>query len=61
MKKLLKKSINIALGVMYFPVAVLSYMLHLIARLLLSLSYFGMLETKMGKDVWKILFSRYYR
>ncbi len=43
-------------GVLYFPIYVLAWALHKIARLTLAISYFGMLEPRIGKDVIKSLF-----
>lgn len=40
----------------YIPIYVLFWLLHKIARLLLAISYFGMLEKTMGKDIIKYLF-----
>lgn len=35
----------------YFPVYLIFWLLHKIARLLLAISYFGMFEKQMGKDI----------
>ena len=43
-------------GWLYFPIYVLFWVLHKIARLLLAVSYFGMLEKSMAKDIVKSLF-----
>jgi hypothetical protein len=48
--------IHIVIGLIYFPIFVASWLLHKIARLLLSLSYFGMLEPYKGRNVIKWLF-----
>lgn len=48
--------IHIVIGLVYFPIFVASWLLHKIARLLLSLSYFGMLEPYKGWNVIKWLF-----
>lgn len=55
MKKI-AKFIWICLGVVYVPVYLASLLLHKVARLLLAISYFGMLENKIGKDIIKYLF-----
>ena len=43
-------------GVLYFPIYLLAWVLHKIARLMLAISYFGMLEKRVGKDIIKSLF-----
>lgn len=55
MKKVLKFLWRFA-GVFYFPVYVLAWVLHKVARLVLAISYFGMLEKQAGKDIIKSLF-----
>lgn len=44
------------IGWIYFPIYVLSWLLHKVARLVLAISYFGMLEKSMAKDIVKSLF-----
>lgn len=48
-------------GVLYFPIYLLAWVLHKIARLVLAISYFGMLEKRVGKDIIKSLFKRHGR
>ena len=55
MKKVLKFLWGFV-GVFYFPVYVLAWVLHKVARLVLAISYFGMLEKQVGKDIIKSLF-----
>lgn len=55
MKKVLKVIWQM-LGVIYFPVYVAFWLLHKLARLLLAISYFGMLEKRIGKDIMAHLF-----
>lgn len=55
MKKVLKIIWRI-LGVIYAPVYIASWLLHKVARLVLAISYFGMLEKQIGKDIIKYLF-----
>lgn len=43
-------------GLMYLPIFILAWLLHIISRFLLSISYFGMLNARTGKDVLKSLF-----
>ena len=45
------------LGVIYTPVYIASWLLHKVARLILAISYFGMLEKTVGKDIIKHLFT----
>lgn len=60
----MKKTIKFiwhALGVIYAPVYVAFWLLHKVARLLLAISYFGMLEKQVGKDIVLNLFNWYGR
>lgn len=45
------------IGVIYFPIYILSWLLHKVARLLLAISYFGMFEKKIGEDIITNLFN----
>lgn len=47
----------IILGVIYSPIYIAAWLLRLVARFLLSISYFGLLQGKMGRQVFKSLFS----
>lgn len=44
------------LGIVYAPIYVAFWLLHKVARLVLAISYFGMLEKTIGKDIIKHLF-----
>lgn len=55
MKKILKIIWRI-LGVIYAPIYVAFWLFHKVARLLLAISYFGMLEKKISKDIISNLF-----
>lgn len=44
------------LGLVYAPVFIAAWLLHVASRLLLSISYFGMLNGSRGRDVFKSLF-----
>lgn len=58
----MKKVLNFlweCLGWLYFPVYLMAWVLHKIARLLLALSYFGMLNKQAGKDIIEYLFKRH--
>lgn len=46
-------------GILYAPIFVLAWILKPIARLLLAISYFGLLDGKMGKAVFKSVFKMY--
>lgn len=46
-------------GVLYFPLYLFAWLLRIVSRFFLALSYFGMLEGRKGKDVFKSLFSIY--
>lgn len=56
MKKIIK-FIWFLLGVLYFPVYLAFWLFHKIARLLLAISYFGMFEKQIGKDIILSLFN----
>lgn len=56
MKKVIK-FIWLLLGVLYFPVYLAFWLFHKIARLLLAISYFGMFEKQIGKDILLSLFN----
>lgn len=56
MKKIIKH-IWMYIGAIYFPVYIIFWLFHKIARLLLAISYFGMLEKRIGKDILLSLFN----
>lgn len=56
MKKVVK-FIWLLLGVLYFPVYLAFWLFHKIARLLLAISYFGMFEKQVGKDILLNIFN----
>lgn len=60
MKKVIK-FIWMCIGVIYFPIYIIFWLLHKVARLLLAISYFGMLEKQVGKDIVLNLFNWYGR
>lgn len=47
----------IILGIIYSPIYIAAWLLRLVARFLLSISYFGLLQGKIGCQVFKSLFS----
>lgn len=55
MKKVLKLLWR-CVGVLYFPIYLLTWVLHKIARLVLAIAYFGLLNKQAGKDIIKSLF-----
>lgn len=56
MKKVLKFLWR-CVGVLYFPIYLLAWVLHKMARLMLAIAYFGLLNNKQaGKDIIKSLF-----
>lgn len=57
MKKI-AKFIWTVLRILYFPIYVISFIAHKIARLLLALTYAGMLETQLAKDTFKFVFTK---
>ena len=46
-------------GLLWAPIFIASWLLRIVARFLLSISYFGMLNGKMRRDVFKSLFTWY--
>lgn len=50
-----------AISFIYFPIYIAFWLLHKIARIFLAISYFGMLEKQMGKDIISNLFNWYGR
>ena len=56
MKKVIKAVWDI-LGIVYFPIYLLAWLLHKVARFLLAMSYFGMLQKQYAKDIIKSLFA----
>lgn len=46
-------------GALYSPIFILAWLLRPIARLLLAISYFGLLDMVMGKAVFKSIFKMY--
>lgn len=57
MKKITKQTaltcLWVFLGLMWSPIFIVSLLIRVIARILLGLSYIGLLEGKMAKDVFK--------
>lgn len=43
-------------GLIYFPVFFASWLLHISARLLLAISYYGMLNPRVGRDIFRSIF-----
>ena len=54
-----KQKIFKALSITYWPIYILSFILLKIARLLLAISYFGLLVPRKGKDILKSIFRDY--
>ena len=57
MKKVLKFLWR-CVGVLYFPIYLLAWVLHKIARLMLAIAYFGLLNKQAGKDIIKNYFDK---
>lgn len=55
MKKVLKFLWK-CVGVLYSPIYLLAWVLHKIARFMLAIAYFGLLNKQTGKDIIKSLF-----
>lgn len=56
MKKVLKFLWG-CVGVLYFPIYLSAWILHKVARLMLAIAYFGLLNKRVGKDIIKHLFT----
>ena len=48
-----------ALGFLYAPIYILFWVIHKLARIMLAVSYFGMLSPWQGKDILRYLFKPY--
>jgi len=46
----------VILGILYIPIFLASWLLNVISRAFLALSYYGMLDYLRGKNVFKSLF-----
>lgn len=51
--------LSVIIGILWSPIFITAWLLRIVARFLLAISYFGMLNGKMGKDVFKSLFVWY--
>ncbi len=45
------------IGLMYLPIYVIAWLLRIVARILLAISYIGTLNVIMGIEVFKSIFS----
>lgn len=50
----------VLLGVMYFPIYFVFWVLRFVSRLVLAISYYGTLNSMMGYRVMRTLFSKDY-
>jgi len=46
----------VILGILYIPIFLASWLLNVVSRAFLALSYYGMLDYLKGKNVFKSLF-----
>lgn len=60
MKKVLKH-LWAFMSIVYFPIYILASILHSVARFMLAVAYFGLLNKQAGKDIIKSLFRRHGR
>lgn len=51
-----KKAIWGVFGYAYFPIYFIFWLLHKVARILLAIAYFGMLDGKKAKDIIRYMF-----
>ena len=54
--KSFKKVIWVILGIIYYPIYMLAWLLHKVARLTLAIAYFFMFQRRMAKDIIVNLF-----
>lgn len=47
---------SIVTGILYSPIYIIAWIIRIIARLLLAIAYFGLLQFSMGKDIFISLF-----
>lgn len=47
------------IGIIYYPIYCVFWLLHKVARVLLAISYYGMLNKRIGNDIIKYLFTRH--
>lgn len=57
----MKKFLWRLIGIIYMPIFLAFFLLHKIARILLAIAYFGMLERRMAFDIMKHIFDFYDR
>lgn len=57
----MKKFLWRLVGIIYMPIFLAFFLLHKIARILLAIAYFGMLERRMAVDILKHIFDFYDR
>lgn len=57
MKKKIFKVLSVILMICYYPIYLIAIALHWIARLLLAISYFGILDKYKAVDIIKSLFT----
>lgn len=56
---ILEYALYFTIGLIFAPVYILSYILNVIARILLGISYFGLGEGRKGSDVFRFMFRPY--
>ena len=56
MSEKVERFLKFLTGLIYFPIFLCAWALHKVARFALAISYFGMLEGRMGKDIIRHLF-----
>lgn len=58
--KRIKKIASFCLSIIYFPLYLCAFLLHAVSRLLLAISYFGLLERRMAVDILNSIFNTNY-
>lgn len=56
--RFVRKVIVFIVGLVYFFIYFACYILNVIARVLLGISYFGMREPRKGSDIFMFMFKR---
>lgn len=52
-------AVGFVLGIVYYPIYALAWILHIVARLILAICYFLMFKFRMGADIIKTLFVKH--
>ena len=56
--KTFKETVWVILGIIYYPIYAIAWLLHKVARLLLAIAYFFMFQGHLAKDIITHLFKK---